>query len=360
MKGDGMPRSLPDADTLYEALLNKDSKFEGIFIVGVKTTGIFCRPTCTARKPKRKNVEFFGSAREALLHGYRPCKICHPLGYRGEIPDWLAPVMAEVDARPDLRLRDRDLRQRGVDPSRIRRWFKKHHGMTFQAYLRSLRIGRAFGSIRYGDKVIDAAFESGYESLSGFTASFQKTTGFSPQQSPNRAVITITRILTPLGPMLAGATDEGICLLEFTDRRMLETQLVRLKKRLRAEPVPGAHRHFESLNAQVGEYFAGERKAFDLPLSTPGTPFQQEVWFDLRKIPYGATCSYRELADRIGRPRAVRAVARANGDNRLAIIIPCHRVIGSDGQLTGYGGGLWRKRFLLDLETSTRGWGRAG
>jgi len=345
-----MARELPDTPTMFEALLNKDATYEGIFIVGVRTTGIFCRPTCTARKPKRKNVEFFPTTKDALDHGYRPCKVCRPLGRKGEVPDWLAPIMAEVEAEPGLRLKDGDLRRRGVDPARIRRWFKTHHGMTFQAYLRSLRIGRAFGSIRYGDKVVDAAFDSGYESLSGFTASFKKATGFSPNQSHARAIITITRLTTPLGPMLAGATDEGVCLLEFADRRMLETQLTRLTKRLRAEPVPGTHPHFTTLDAQMGEYFAGERTVFDLPLVTPGTDFQQEVWDALRRIPHGETRSYGELAEQIGRPGSARAVARANGDNRIAVIIPCHRVIGGDGNLTGYGGGLWRKRYLLDLE----------
>jgi AraC family transcriptional regulator, regulatory protein of adaptative response / methylated-DNA-[protein]-cysteine methyltransferase len=345
-----MPRTLPDPDTMYDALVDKDASYEGIFIAGVKTTGIFCRPTCTARKPKRENVEFFPAAKDALDHGYRPCKICRPLGGKGELPDWLVPIMSEVEAEPGLRLKDGDLRERGVDPARIRRWFKKHHGMTFQAYLRSLRIGRAFGSIKYGDKVVDAAFDSGYESLSGFTASFKKTTGFAPNQSRARALIAITRIATPLGPMLAGATDDGVCLLEFADRRMLETQLARLTQRLGAEPVPGPHPHFETLNAQMGAYFAGERTVFDLPLVTPGTDFQQEVWRALREIPHGETSSYGELAAWLGRPGSARAVARANGDNRIAVIIPCHRVIGSDGNLTGYGGGLWRKRFLLDLE----------
>lgn len=347
-----MSRSLPDTTTMYEALLNKDASYEGIFMVGVKTTGIFCRPTCTARKPKRKNVEFFPAAKDALDHGYRPCKICKPLGRKGEVPDWLAPLMDEIEAEPGLRLKDCDLRDRGIDPARIRRWFKTHHGMTFQAYLRSLRIGRAFGSIRFGDKVIDAAFDSGYESLSGFASSFRKTTGFAPNESASREIITITRITTPLGPMLVGATDGGVCLLEFTDRRMLETQLARLTKRLRAEPVGGAHPLFETLNTQMEEYFAGKRKEFDIPLSMPGTDFQREVWEALRTVPHGETCSYGELARRIARPGSARAVARANGDNRIAIIIPCHRIIGSDGSLTGYGGGLWRKRYLLDLEST--------
>jgi len=350
-----MSLALPDHKIMYTALVNKDSKFEGIFIAGVKTTGIFCRPTCTARKPKPENVEFFPSTHDALFHGYRPCKICNPLEHKGAIPFWLAPLLDEIADNPLLRLRDRDLRARGVDPARARRWFKKHHGMTFQAYLRALRLGQAFGRIQHGEKVIDTAFESGYNSLSGFADSFKKATGFSPSASSKESPIMITRILTPLGPMLAGATAEGICLLEFMDRRMLETQLKRLSKRLDTEVIPGRSEHFSTLSTQIREYFKGERKQFDIPLLLSGTTFQEKVWAGLQTIPYGSTRSYKEQAEIIGRPEAIRAVARANGDNRIAIIVPCHRVIGSNGKLVGYGGGLWRKQYLLDLEVKNIG-----
>jgi AraC family transcriptional regulator of adaptative response/methylated-DNA-[protein]-cysteine methyltransferase len=349
-----MMDTLPDADTMYRALCDKDSRFEGIFVVGVRTTGIFCRPTCTARKPKRENVDFYASTREALLAGYRPCKLCEPLGQPGQAPPWLQPILDEAAADPGLRLPNAALRARGVDPDRVRRWFQKHHGMTFQAYLRTLRISNAFGRIRHGDKVVDAAFDSGYESLSGFTESFKRATGFAPTHSPNGGLVAMTRVQTPLGPMLAGAVPDGICLLEFVDRRMVETQLQRLGRRLRAELVPGASPHFDALQRQLDEYFAGGRRRFELPLALAGTPFQRRVWAALQEIPYGTTRSYAEQAAAIGAPRAVRAVARANGDNPVALIVPCHRVIGRDGTLVGYGGGLWRKRYLLDLEAGRR------
>jgi len=160
----------------------------------------------------------------------------------------------------------------------------------------------------------------------------------------------VTRILTPLGPMLAGATDEGICLLEFIDRRMMETQLKRINGYLNAQCVPGEHPHLDTLSTQLTEYFEKKREDFDLPLTYPGTDFQKSVWEILRTIPYGTTWSYQQEAEKLGNPKAVRAVAKANGDNRIAIIIPCHRVIGKDGKLAGYGGGLWRKRWLLDHE----------
>jgi AraC family transcriptional regulator, regulatory protein of adaptative response / methylated-DNA-[protein]-cysteine methyltransferase len=345
-----MNYSLPDEATMYKAFLNKDSNFEGLFFVAVVTTGIFCRPTCTARKPKRENILFLPSAREALLQGYRPCKVCAPLGYKGELPDWLKPLMKEIERDPELRLKDYDLKKRNLDPNRVRRWFKKNHGLTFQAYLRTRRIGNAFGRIKYGEKVIEAAYEVGYESLSGFAETFKKTTGFSPNKSSHKQLIVITRILTPLGPMLAGATERGICLLEFVDRRMLETQLSRLKQLFNAELIPGSSSHFDELNKQLSEYFERRRQKFTVLLDMAGTAFQKKVWSALQTIPYGSTRSYKEQAEIIGQPEAVRAVAKANGDNRIAIIIPCHRVIGANGKLVGYGGGLWRKQYLLNLE----------
>ena len=145
-----MMHTLPDTATMYKALLQKDSTFEGIFFVGVKTTGIFCRPTCRARKPKQDHVEFFRTPQDALQHGYRPCKICQPLSFKGAIPEWLKALITEVNETPGIRLMDADIRQRGLDPNRVRRWFQQHHGMTFQSYLRTLRIGQAFGRIRYG------------------------------------------------------------------------------------------------------------------------------------------------------------------------------------------------------------------
>jgi len=347
----------PDKKTMYNALLHKDSSFEGIFFVGVKTTGVFCRPTCTAKKPKKENVDFFSSVKEALQYGYRPCKVCHPMQQDGETPSWLKDLMKEIEEKQStnggLKLKDSDLKRRNIDPARIRRWFKKHHGMTFQSYLRLQRINSAFGRIKQGDRVIESAYDLGYDSLSGFAESFKKTTGFAPSKSRNKKIVTVTRILTPLGPMLAGAVEEGICLLEFVDRRMIETQIKRLKKYLNAEFVPGQSRYFNELNSQLKEYFDGKRKKFNLPLSLLGTDFQLKVWKELQKIPYGRTRSYQQQAIALKNPKAVRAVARANGDNRIAIIIPCHRVIGKNGELAGYGGGMWRKQFLLNLEMKT-------
>lgn len=337
---------------MYQALLNKDSQYEGVFIVGVKTTGIFCRPTCAARKPKYENVVFFSNTKEALDHGYRACKVCRPMKVVGDAPDWVVSLLKEVEKSPTQKWKDYDLKRLGYSPSRIRRYFKKHHGITFQAYLRMSRINNAFQKIKEGKTVTTAAFSEGYDSLSGFSDTYKKLTGFSPAKNGN--IVTINRISTPLGPMMIGVTHDGVCLLEFTDRKMLETQIATLKKRLNCEMVTGQHPMIELGKQQLNEYFAGKRKMFDLPLVVPSTKFQEKVWAALQQIPFGDTSSYKQQAHAIGDVKAVRAVARANGENRISIIIPCHRVIGSDGSIVGYGGGVHRKQWLLKHEFSHR------
>lgn len=338
---------------MMRAFYDRDASFDGIFFTGVTTTGIFCRPACPAKKAKEEHLVFFPQAKDALAAGFRPCKLCRPMEPHGTPPDWVREVFAILEDEGAGKLTDRQLRSRGIDPDALRRWFKRHHGMTFQAYLRFLRIGSAIGRVQHGVTITEAAFECGYDSLSGFNEAVRKIFGDSCTHLRETSLITVTRIPTPLGPMLAGATDAGICLLEFVDRRMLETQLDRIKRLLKAHVVPGMHPLFDLLAGQLQQYFSGSLREFSLPLDTPGTPFQGRVWSALQTIPYGSTRSYKEQASSIGMPEAVRAVARANGDNRVSILIPCHRVIGSDGTLTGYGGGLWRKQFLLNLEQNS-------
>ena len=335
---------------MYKALVDKDVSYEGTFIAAVKTTGIFCRPTCTARKPKKENVEFYSTTKEAILKGYRPCKVCNPLEKLGETPNYIKNILKELNDNPSLKFKDWDLTQQGVEPSKIRRWFLKNHGITFQAYQRMYRINSAFKKIQNGEPVTSVAFDSGYESLSGFTDSFKSIFGVSPSNSKDKQIINITRLETPLGIMFACAAEQGICLLEFTDRKMLETELKSLAKQLNANIIQGANKHFDLLRRQLDEYFEGKRKEFTIQLFTPGTEFQQSVWKVLQTIPYGSTYSYKQQAIALKKPDAFRAVANANGMNRISIIIPCHRVIGEDGNLIGYGGGLWRKKWLLDLE----------
>ncbi len=346
--------NLPNTNTMYNALLNKDKSFEGIFYVGVKTTGIFCRPSCSAKKPILKNVEFFGTTKDALLAGYQPCKRCNPMRPLGSTPEWIKDLFKELNNDNLIRWKDSDLRIRNLDPNRVRRWFVQNHNMTFHTYVRSIRLGKALANLRHGKDITQTAFDYGYESLSGFRDAIKKITGITAGKSGSRNLVYLNRVLTPLGPMLAGATNEGLCLLEFTNRRMLNTQLRILIKRLDCSFTPGSNIVIEQTAEELKKYFEGKIKNFTIPLIISGTEFQKNVWSNLLKIPAGQTISYEELAKRVGNPNAQRAVAKANGDNRIAIIIPCHRVIGKDGNLTGYGGGLWRKKYLIDLEMKNR------
>jgi AraC family transcriptional regulator of adaptative response/methylated-DNA-[protein]-cysteine methyltransferase len=345
-----MESTLPERAEMLAAFARRDHTYDGVFVTGVRTTGIFCRPTCPARRPKPENVDFFATARDALLAGYRPCLRCRPMRNSGAPPDWLEPLLDQVEEDPTRRWTDADLRDRGLSPPRVRRWFQDHHGMTFHAFQRARRLGAALGRLKEGEAVTRSAFDSGFDSLSAFNEAFRRVFGSAPAVARGRPVVRVARIPTPLGPMLAGATDGGVCLLEFVDRRMLETQLARLRKRVGYPFVPGGGPVLERVERELAAYFRGELRRFGVPLETPGTDFQKSVWAALREIPYGETRSYAQLARMIGRVGAHRAVARANGDNRIAILVPCHRVVGSDGSLTGYGGGVWRKRRLLELE----------
>ena len=335
---------------MLAAFLGRDTSYDGVFVTAVSTTGIFCRPTCPAKKPRPEHVEFFSSAREALLHGFRPCRRCRPMEPQGTPPEWLAPLLTEVETDPSRRWRDADLRTLRLEPGRVRRWFLTHHGMTFQAYSRARRLSAALGQIRNGTEVTEAAFASGYDSLSGFNQAFRQVLGDNPTRTKNAPVLTIARIPTELGPMVAAADERALMLLEFADRRMLETQIKTLRRRLGCVFAPGSNPVLERATQEFAEYLAGERRRFTVPLATPGTDFQKAVWERLERIPYGTTVSYSSVARDLRRRAAVRAVARAVGDNRIAVIVPCHRVVGANGDLTGYGGGLWRKKRLLEIE----------
>ena len=297
---------------MYRAILDKDSAFEGIFFTAVKTTGIFCRPSCTARKPKRENVEFFATSKECILKGYRPCKVCRPLEHLHQTPPEIQNLLDELAHNPGLKL------------------------------------------IQSGEAIAHTAFDAGFDSLSGFSESFKKIFGVSPKQGKQQNIIDLKRIETPLGTMIACASNQGICLLEFSDRKMLETELKNIAKHQNALIIQGDNPFFQPLEKQLNEYFAKQRRKFSVPLHFIGTDFQQQVWHILQSVPYGETRSYGEQAKLLGKPKAVRAVANANGMNSISILVPCHRVIGANGELTGYGGGLWRKQYLLDLETSNK------
>ena len=335
----------------YQALTDRNSEYDGVVYFGIKTTGIFCRSVCTARKPKFENCEFYTSARDALLAGYRPCKRCQPMNLPNELSPLVKQMIDAVEADPEKRWADRNFCELGIDSSTVRRQFKKRFGMTFVAYARARRIGLAVEQIRGGSSVINAQLDVGFESGSGFRDAFSKILG-SPPKGFQSLVLKSNWIDTRLGPMIAIASDEALYLLEFTCRRGLERGIERLKARTKAAIVPGTNSIIESIERELTEYFAGVRQHFETPLMPVGTEFQKRVWNELCRIPTGEVRSYSQQAIAIGSPKSVRAVARANAANQLAILIPCHRVIGADGELTGYGGGLAIKKWLLEHESA--------
>lgn len=346
----GFLSSLPPRNEMINALFNRDKSYDGIFYAAIKSTSIFCRPGCTARKPKEENVVFYSTPREAMFAGYRACKRCKPLELSGTPPDWVKKLLDAVDNSETKRLQDWELREMGIQPERARRYFLKNYGITFHAYQRSRRLGTALAKIREGSSIDDVIFENGYESHSGFRDAFGKVFGNPPGKSKASEAIVTSLMESELGPLVIGATSKGVCLVEFTDRRMLEYQLKTLRKRFNAAIVPGTNEHLEQCIAELKEYFAGNLKNFKVPVVYPGTDFQIKVWNELRRIPYGKTLSYIELAEKVGVKNASRAVGTANGMNRIAVILPCHRVVNKNGKLGGYGGGVWRKQWMLDLE----------
>ncbi len=344
-----MTQAIPQQE-YYRALVDRDRAYDGIFYVGVTTTGVFCRPTCPARKPAPAHCEFFPRAEAALLAGYRPCKRCRPLSH----PDQVSPVVQQlvdaVEAAPDKRWTNQDFAALSVHSATARRQFRRRFGMTFVAYARARRLGLALQEIRAGQAVVDAQLAVGFESASGFRDAFARTMGVPPARAESAQVLYAQWIDTPLGPMVAVGSPTHLHLLEFADRRGLEREILTLRQETGAAIVPGASPPLVSIQQELRTYFEGTACDFATPVALAGTPFQQRVWEALRQIPAGCPCSYHDLAARIGQPSAARAVGRANGANRLAVVIPCHRVIAADGTLGGYGGGTARKQWLLDHE----------
>jgi AraC family transcriptional regulator of adaptative response/methylated-DNA-[protein]-cysteine methyltransferase len=340
---------LRDDDTLFAALIARDPSYEGFAYVGVKTTGIFCRLTCPARKPKRSNVVFFSCKDAAQDAGFRPCLRCKPLDIKRPTSGALEILRDRIKAEPERRWSADDVKALGYDPSTVRRAFQREYGVTFAQFARSQRLGLAVTRLQQGGSVMDAQLDAAYESGSGFRDAISRLIGDAPIRTTTRQILTAQWLDTPIGAMLAVVDDTGLHLLEFAERKALPTEINRLRERV--GPISfGQHPMIDMLAHQVEQYFSGRSIAFNMPIVQKGTPFETTVWNALRQIPAGETRSYGEIAHLIERPSAVRAVARANGANQVAVIVPCHRVIGADGTLTGYGGKIWRKQWLLEHE----------
>jgi AraC family transcriptional regulator of adaptative response/methylated-DNA-[protein]-cysteine methyltransferase len=346
---------MPSRRVMVRALLARDPEFEGLFYAGVTTTGVFCRPTCSARKPRPENVQFYATPTEALHAGFRPCRVCRPLERQRRAPRVVTRLLAAIERHPEGRVSDKELTALGIDASTARRRFRAHFGMTFQAYQRARRMGLALRDLGNGRAVSQVHRGRGFATPGGMRKAFVRVFGRPPKGVATGDVLLAERIETPLGAMLALASEQGLCLLEFVDRRGLEREILTLRRRTRTVVVPGTNPHLAAARRQLAEYFRGERRTFDVPVALHGSPFQRSVWSALLDIPAGETASYADIARAVGRPKAVRAVGTANGSNVLAVVIPCHRVVRHDGTLGGYGGGTWRKQWLIEHERSMSG-----
>jgi len=321
-----------------------------LHLIANTRTGIFCQPGCDEGSRQDGDLREFDGARDALAAGFRPCKRCKPLSAGLADPDWLQALMADIAADPGRRWLDQDLEAGGLDPAAVRHWFLANHGLTFHAYVRLRRLGLVLRQIQQGTPVNQAVTAQAFESESAFREAFAQVFRGPPSAVDRESSIWIGRVATPLGSMIMGVHDSGLCLLEFAERALLEERLSLLRQWMGRVFLPGEHPLMQQVRKQLGGYFEGNLRQFSLPLQAPGTAFQEAAWDALRQIPYGVMRSYADIAAVIGHPDAGRAVGGAVGDNRIAIVIPCHRVIASDGELTGYRGGLWRKEYLLALE----------
>ncbi len=341
---------LPDDDALYDALLARNETLDGRVFVCVSTTGVFCRLTCPARKPKRENCSFRPTAGACIEAGFRPCRRCHPLQAAALADPAIGALLRALDARPDLRWSEEHVVRLGHDPSTVRRSFKRHFGMTFLEMARQRRLREGFQVLAVGGKVVTAQHEAGFDSPSAFREAFARLLGQSPSELRPDALLRATWIPTPLGDMIAVSSRSHLHLLEFVDRKALPAELNRLQRAMKQGIGIGDAPPSVQAAAELADYFAARSDRFETPFAMSGSAFTRHVWEALRRIPAGETRSYSEIAREIGHPTATRAVARANGANQIAVMIPCHRVIGADGSLTGYGGGLWRKQRLIEIE----------
>jgi AraC family transcriptional regulator of adaptative response/methylated-DNA-[protein]-cysteine methyltransferase len=259
---------LPPVDEMQRAFLASDASYNGVFYTAVRTTGIFCLPACPAKKPRPENVEFFATVKDALFAGYRACKRCRPT--ENAAPVWVQELLARLDTSTDERIREAALREMGLDPGRVRRQFLHDYGMTFQAYCRARRLGKAFESIRDGKALDQTVFDSGFDSHSGFRSAFARVFGTPPGQVRGGDCIRLSWVQTPMGPMVAGAVDGGICLLEFTERRMLETQFDILRRRFQMPMVPGRNGAPGTVAQRIGRVLRGNPPEIHRSAGLPG------------------------------------------------------------------------------------------
>lgn len=344
-------------DLYWQACLNKDSAYDGQFVLAVCTTGIYCRPSCAAKKPKRENVMFFALPELARRAGFRPCKRCHPddAERHDRQLDLVREICRHIDAHVSEAMTLTTLGQRFyVSPSHLQRVFKDYVGISPQDYTEAMRMHQLKHALRDGARVTDAVYDAGFGSSSRVYEKAAPQLGMTPQcyqRNGFGTTITYTVVSCTLGQLLVAMTDKGVCAVKLgDDAGELESLLLAEFSAARIARDDDAHKDW--VQAILG-FIAGREPHLDLPLDVRATAFQRQVWQALQRVPYGQTRTYAHIARDIGQPNAVRAVAQACGANPTALVVPCHRIVRSDGSLGGYHWGVERKRKLLEAERET-------
>lgn len=342
----------------WAAVSNRDASADDAFVYAVRTTGIYCRPTCPSRRPRRENAEFHADAAAAERAGYRPCRRCHP--QEGSLAQRNAERIARtcrlIEAADDLPSLDELAQAAGLSRFHFHRVFKSVTGLTPKAYAVACRADRVRQTMTQRETVTEAMYEAGFNSSGRFYAGADRMLGMTPKRyraGGQGAEIRFALAECSLGALLVAASDKGICAISLGDDP--EALLRELEDRFPTASLTPGDTAFDEWVATVAGFVEAPKGSLDLPLDVRGTAFQRRVWHALTEIPIGTTLSYAELATRIGSPRAVRAVARACATNTLALAVPCHRVIRSDGALSGYRWGVERKRTLLEREAALAG-----
>ena len=343
----------------WSAVLRRDRSVDGLFLYAVKTTGVYCRPSCGARRALRQNVSFYASWQEAERMGFRPCKRCRPRETGGSAGEHVGAVIRacrQIEESADVPTLRELARESGLSPFHFQRVFKSVTGVTPKVYADAQRAERARKALQRGDTVTGAIYEAGFNTSGRFYAASDNMLGMRPSSFRSRGSGETIRFAVgkcSLGSILVASTKRGICAILLGDDP--DALLRELQDSFSSAQLIGGDAAYEQLVAQVVGFIETPGGSLDLPLDIQGTVFQKRVWDAIRAIPSGSTSSYAEIARRIGRPRASRAVAAACGSNKIAIAIPCHRVVRSDGSLSGYRWGIDRKRRLLEGEADASG-----
>lgn len=343
-----------ETEVLWKAVQARDARFDGAFVFGVKTTGIFCRPSCTAKPAKRENVEFFDGIERAEFSGFRACLRCKPKQAERTDPQVEAVLRALDVITDDTEISLDDLStQLGLSPSHLQRTFKQIVGVSPKKYAEVKRVERFKDELRGGSDVVTAMYEAGYGSSSRLYEKAAEKLGMTPAVYKKGGIgMKINYVITDceLGKLLVARTKRGICSVTFGDDE--QSLSADLGKEFPNAEIDEDAEGLKNAVDSIIKYLAGKNKRLVLPLDLQATAFQLQVWDFLRQIPYGETRSYSEVAEAIGDKKKVRAVAQACAKNRVAVVIPCHRVVASDGKLSGYRWGVRRKKQLLENESA--------